>query len=120
MLYYAPCPAKGRSPPKAVNGRGRAGCLYVTYTFIRTYKVTTGYNCEWLLCILGWVLQDTDLRRYHVLLPPLVFQKRKPQIDGLFLNVLEKLFQWKSRVLQVSVVSGCYVILVGYYMPLLL
>ena len=37
--YYAPCPAEGRSPPKAVNGQGRAGCLYVTYTLMCTYKV---------------------------------------------------------------------------------
>ena len=29
----------GRAPPKAVNGRGRAGCLYVMYTLMCTYNV---------------------------------------------------------------------------------
>ena len=82
FFYYAPCPAEGRAPLEAVIGRDRAGCSYVMYTFIRTYKVTTGYRCEWLLCILGWLLQDTDIRGYHVFLPPLVFQKRKPKIYG--------------------------------------
>ena len=38
-VYYAHCPADGRAPPKEVNGQGRAGCLYVTYTFLCTYKV---------------------------------------------------------------------------------
>ena len=31
--YYAPCPAEGRAPPKAVNGRGRAGWSYFLCTF---------------------------------------------------------------------------------------
>ena len=44
LSYYAPCPAEGRSPPKAVNGRGRAGCSYFTCTFISTYKVRIFYK----------------------------------------------------------------------------
>ena len=32
-LYYAPCPAQGRSPPKGVNGRGWGGCSYFLCTF---------------------------------------------------------------------------------------
>ena len=32
LYYYAPCPAKDRAPPEAVNGQGWAGWLYVTYT----------------------------------------------------------------------------------------
>ena len=32
-VYYAPSPAEGRAPPKAVNGRGRAGCSYFACTF---------------------------------------------------------------------------------------
>ena len=48
--YYAPCPAKGQEPPKAVNGRGRAGCLYFLYTFVFVFVFVftlTEYN--WLL-----------------------------------------------------------------------
>ena len=46
---------------------------------------------EWLLCNycnLGSSLLKGWSRGYHVFLPPIVCQKWKPQIDGLFINEL--------------------------------
>ena len=48
-----------------------------------------GLQLEWLQCILVWLLQDYANRSYHVSLPQVVCQKRKPLIDGLYLNVLD-------------------------------
>ena len=59
--YYAPCPAKGRAPPKAVNGRGRAGCSYVLYTFICTFKFTSLNQCLLQNCYCSWLLLVTTL-----------------------------------------------------------
>ena len=40
------------------------------------------------VCILGWLLQPYAFIRDHVLLPQVVCQKRKPQMDVLYLKVL--------------------------------
>ena len=51
-------------------------------------QVTSGYCCEWLQCMLGLLLKATAIRGYYVFFPQLVWQKRKPQIDGWFLSLL--------------------------------
>ena len=108
FFYYAPSPAEGRATPKAVKGRSRAGCSYFMCTFIGTCKVsfffkfkkfdqvTTCYCCNWLLYILGWLLQDIAVKGYHVFYTQVVFQKRKPQIDGSFLSLMHIYGQEKS------------------------
>ena len=88
-------------------------------------QVTTCCCCEWLLCLLGWCLQASAVKGYHIFLLQVVCQKRKPQIDGWFLSLLhiygqEKSFQWKTRLLHVeAVVSGYYVFYAGDYKLLL-
>ena len=45
-------------------------------------QVTIGYCCQWLLCILGWLLQAT--RGNHVCLQQVCGQKPKSQIDSTY------------------------------------
>ena len=66
------------------------------FLITKTYQVFTCYCCEWLLCILGWLLQAIAVKSYHVFLPQVGFQKRKPQIDGSFLNLIHMYGQENS------------------------
>ena len=61
--------------------------------------MTTEYYCEWLLCNLGELLQGRG-RGYHVFLPQVVCQKRKPQIDNFFRNELHIRGQEKVHLIE--------------------
>ena len=91
--------------------------LEVTMHSIRC-QVTTWYICEWLLCkafynmlLLVNVTRKSVVIGCHVFLLKVLCQKRKPQIDGLFLPILHILGQVKfclrrTRLLQATANIG--------------
>ena len=80
--------------------------------------VTSWYSCDWLLCFKSFLLQATAVTGYHVILLQVVCQKRKSQIDSLFIRVLHILCQkdiLRSRLLQGTDIRNIYVS--GFYIP---
>ena len=57
---------------------------------------------------------DTAVKGYHVFVLQVVCQKRKPQIESLFLGIMhilgqEKIILWGTRVLQATADRGYHV-----------